>query len=101
MNAADALDLLFEDTLLESHLRVGVDVLQAAATAYAEIAATRCDAIRTDMLHRRRYAEFIGRLNSARLEIYALARQRIFDEQRLALAMGDAAAFLVERRYAM
>ena len=91
---------VFQDTLLHRDLRACVDVLHRTATTGADVQA----GVRTPRYHAQRglvcnldrAAGLVPRLLAQYFVNDGLARQRTFDEHRLALAMGDAASFLVE-----
>ncbi len=96
-NAGDVPQRVFERALLRRNLTSGVEVLQRAATAHAEVRAARRDAAGTRAQDGLGARELPGRFLLQRRDRRALARQCAFDEHRLAIDAGDAAAFLVER----
>ena len=98
-HAADARQRVLERALLGRDLQRRMRVLQRAAAADAEVRAARVDArgarpcaIRVGARDRRSSA---CRFSDG--DVDALAGQRAFDEDGLAVDARDAAAFLVER----
>ena len=93
----DAFEVVFEHALLRCHLRAGVEVLHAAATAHAEVRAARRDtqaALALDVLGRRHFERSLG---TGRTHARHFARQGPLDEDHLAVVVRDALAFVVER----
>jgi hypothetical protein len=88
---------VLERALLGRDLRAGVEVLQRAAAADAEMRATRIDARRVRLDDRLRARELVRRLALERRDGHGFARQRALDEDRLAVDARDAAPFLIER----
>ncbi len=93
---ADALQVIFQHALLDVDLRTRFQMLHRAAAAHAEMRALRLHA------HERLFQDLadmrllIAGLFTIRGIGHALARQRAFDEDYLAVGMRDTPAFLVE-----
>ena len=90
---------VLERALLGGDLQRRRRVLQRAAAADAEVRAARrrrATALALERPHRRARARNVG-LRLSVVDRHALAGQRAFDEDRLAVDARDAAAFLVER----
>ena len=94
--APDVPQTVFQDTLLDGNLRVRVEVLQAASSAYTEMRTRRFDSIRTCGLNRSHPRKIECALGAVDLDCDALSDQSSFDEDRLAIDTRDTATFLVE-----
>ena len=94
--APDALERVFQCALLGRHLQRIGRMLQRAPAAYAEVRATRNNAVGTRPVDAHHTRHVVARLALHDFGGDALARERAFDEHDLAVRMSDAAAFLVE-----
>ena len=98
LHLADVPQRVLEHALLHRDLRGEIDVLQRAAAAQRRSSAQRGVArLAAGSSTVSTRADLERRLLAEDRRGDALARQRAFDEDRLAVAAGDAAAFLVER----
>ena len=96
-HAGDVPKRVLEDALLDRDLRGGIQVLETAAAADPEMRTGRRHARRTRGVELDHARELVAGLAAKDFDRDALADQRAFDEDSLAVDPGDAATFLVER----
>src|SRR5205823_10997278 len=90
-HAADVPQSILEYALLDRDLRGGLEVLQAATAADAEVGAGRRRARRTGGAQFRHARQLVVGLAAKHFDRNTLADQRPFDKHRLAVNPGDAA----------
>src|SRR5688572_12122943 len=93
---ADMPEAVFQNALLGGHLRTWIQMLQAATPARPEKPAAWLSAERARLQDPAQSGQFERGLSAVRGELDDFPGQGAFDENRLAVAVRHAAAFLVE-----
>ena len=94
---ADVPQCVFEHALLGGRLRDRVEMLHRATAAGAEVGAARRHALTAGAQHAADLRAFVAWLAAIDGIFDRFAGQRAIDEQRLAIDMGHAPAFVIER----